>query len=393
MSSVYVVKDGGKSEPMRSVRCKDEDKELQTILKNNYNLLPGDQIEPEEPCRWMLIKREMPVPDPSTGTDRWSIDFLFVDQSATPTFVECKRYLDTRARREVVGQVLEYAANAQYYWSADDIRGHAEATAKENQTTVDEGLRAIQSEFGDSAEEFFKEVERRLKAGEIRIVFFLEESPTELKRLVEFMNKQMGTVEVLLVEARQYEANGVRVVVPTLFGFTEQIREIKRAVASEQSRQPVAIDWESFKKNSEQKGLNEQTIVAMRKVYDTCKSLQADIVWGRGTATGSFNPKWPRILKSTAPFSVFASGNLDTHFGSFQNSEVAKQFAARLAAKLIEGGLELPAGHQNTWLTIQPEKWVPHTVAVIAALQDALRVNEVPAPASGEMAELQTAGA
>jgi len=172
MSSVYVVKDG-KSEPMKVVRCKDEDKELQTILNNNFNLLPGDQIEPEAPCRWMLIKREMPVQDPSNGKDRWNIDFFFVDQNAKPTFVECKRYLDTRARREVVGQVLEYAANVQYYWNADDICAHAESTAKEAQKTVEEAFRAVQSEIAGSSEDFFKEVERKLKASEIRIVFFL----------------------------------------------------------------------------------------------------------------------------------------------------------------------------------------------------------------------------
>src|ERR1035438_4287250 len=106
MSNVYVVSEDGDSEPMIPVLCKNEDKELQNLLKNNFDLLPGDQIDPDSPCRWMLIKREMPVPDPCTGTDRWSIDFLFVDQKATPTFVECKRYLDTRSRREAVGQVL-----------------------------------------------------------------------------------------------------------------------------------------------------------------------------------------------------------------------------------------------------------------------------------------------
>src|SRR5665213_786822 len=213
MSSIYVVKDG-KTEPMDVVLCKNEDKELQTILKNNLNLLPGDQIDPEVPPRWMLIKREMPVPDPSTGSDRWSIDFFLADQNATPTFVECKRYLDTRARREVVGQVLEYAANAQYYWNADDIRKHAESTAQENQTTVDELFSAVHSELAEASEDYFKEVEKKLKASEIRIIFFLEQAPPELKRLVEFMNNQMGSIEVLLVEAKQYKANGVHVVVP-----------------------------------------------------------------------------------------------------------------------------------------------------------------------------------
>src|SRR5437016_718316 len=82
---------------MTRVHCRDEDAELQRILEKNPDLLPGDQIDPEDPCRWLLIKREMPVPDPNTGTSRWSIDFFFVDQGAIPTFVECKRFMDTPA--------------------------------------------------------------------------------------------------------------------------------------------------------------------------------------------------------------------------------------------------------------------------------------------------------
>jgi hypothetical protein len=372
VSSVYVVNDG-KSEPMEVVLCKNEDKELQTILKNNFNLLPGDQIDPDVPPRWMLIKREMPVPDPLTGIGRWSIDFFLVDQNATPTFVECKRYLDTRARREVVGQVLEYAANAQYYWDSDEIRKHAESSAQENQTTVDELFSTLHSDLAESTEEFFKEVEKKLKTSEIRIVFFLEQAPPELKRLVEFMNNQMGTIEVLLVEAKQYEANGVRVVVPTLFGFTEKIRQMKRAVATEQRRQTAAIDWDSFKKNAEQKGTEEATITAMRNIYEACKSLGADISWGRGVSLGSFSPKWPNINPNTSPFSVIANGRLDLHFSSFKNSKTAEKFSAKFASKLLEGGIELPDEYETLWLSLQPEKWLPHAGEFTAALQDALR--------------------
>jgi hypothetical protein len=86
LGSVYVLKPDGRSETMKPVLCKDEDRELQTLLKHNFDLLPGDQIDPDAPCRWMLVRREMPVPDPYTGADRWSIDYLFVDQAATPTF-------------------------------------------------------------------------------------------------------------------------------------------------------------------------------------------------------------------------------------------------------------------------------------------------------------------
>jgi len=131
MPNVYVMNESGTTKLMERIRCKDEAQELQEILMNNTDLLPGDQIDPEDPSRWMLIKREMPVPDPNTGSDRWSIDFLLVDQNAMPTFVECKRFGDTRSRREVVGQVLEYAANGQYYWTDETLRAYAEASAKQ----------------------------------------------------------------------------------------------------------------------------------------------------------------------------------------------------------------------------------------------------------------------
>jgi hypothetical protein len=378
MGSVYVVQEDSKSEPMKPVLCTDEDKELQLILQNNFNLLPGDQIDPDSPCQWMLVKREMPVPDPSTGSARWSIDFFFVDQSATPTFVECKRYLDTRARREVVGQVLEYAANGQHYWSADDIHAHADATAKENGTSTDEAFRKLQSDV-DSVDDFFKEVERRLKAGEVRLVFFLEQAPTELKRLVEFLNRQMNSVEVLLVEARQYRSNGIRVVVPTLFGFTEQIREIKRQISAERDRRTVAVDWESFRANAAQKGLDEQSIAGIKRLYDVSKSLQADIIWGRGTVTGSFSPKWPSICHTAAPFSVYADGKLDMHFASFR-TENAKTFGALLAKKMTDAGLALPNDYASIFFTYQPVDWLPKLDRFIEALEDAMRGQQSGAP-------------
>ncbi len=74
----------------------------------------------------------MPVPNPSTGGDHWNIDFFIVDQSGIPTFVECKRFKDTRSRREVVGQMIEYAANGHYYWDRELIRDHADSTARAN---------------------------------------------------------------------------------------------------------------------------------------------------------------------------------------------------------------------------------------------------------------------
>ena len=67
MSKLYVIAEDGTTTPMASIHCKNEDHELQRILVKNPELLPGDQIKPSDPRRWLLVRREMPVPDPSTG--------------------------------------------------------------------------------------------------------------------------------------------------------------------------------------------------------------------------------------------------------------------------------------------------------------------------------------
>ena len=117
MAKVYVLSEKGESTEIKRIRCKKEDRELQRILELNPDLVPGDQINPDIPRDWLVVKREMPVTDPRTGDLRWNIDMFFVDQDATPTFIECKRYKDTGARRKVVGQMLEYAANGHHYWT------------------------------------------------------------------------------------------------------------------------------------------------------------------------------------------------------------------------------------------------------------------------------------
>lgn len=81
--------------------------DLQELLALHPSLLPGDQIAPRAPRRWLLVSREVSVPD-DTGT-RWALDHLFLDQDGVPTLVEVKRGSDPRTRREVVGRGVEEA--------------------------------------------------------------------------------------------------------------------------------------------------------------------------------------------------------------------------------------------------------------------------------------------
>ena len=89
-------------------------------------------------------------------------------------------------------------------------------------------------------------IETNLREGQIRLIFFLQDSPFELRSIVDFLNRQMERTEVLIVEARQYEQKDLRVVVPVLFSYTDQARRVKKAVRvvkeQEASFNPVAKD-------------------------------------------------------------------------------------------------------------------------------------------------------
>ncbi len=53
-------------------------------------------------------------------------------------------------------------------------------------------------------EEFWQKIKTNLQAGKVRLIFVSDKIPTELRRIVEFLNQQMDPAEVLAVEIKQY---------------------------------------------------------------------------------------------------------------------------------------------------------------------------------------------
>ncbi len=355
MAKVYVLNDDGKTEEMPSIYCENEDLELQRILEFNPDLVPGDQINPTDPRRWLVVKREMPVPDPSTGENRWSIDLFFVDQDAMPTFIECKRYNDTRAKREVVGQMLDYAANGHYYWSKDDIHTYAEQAAEKVGLTLEEEIKRLQPEEPESIDGFFQRVQDNLREGQVRLVFFLEESPPELKSVVDFLNGQMERSEVLLVEARQYEHNGTKIVTPVLFGYTEEARQVKKTV-SITSGQKRKWDKTSFFNDARER-LAEKEVFTIKQLFDKSQELKCELTWGTGKTSGSFSAKWPHFGANSV-YSVYSDGRISINYGSFNKTPEQQEFIAFLKDTLSSNvGFSTPDDYERRYPVYQIKEW------------------------------------
>ncbi len=99
-NTIFFKNSENKLVPLNETLYEKED-HLQELIENNPSLLAGDQINPSEPHKWILISREMGIPNEEDGSSVWSIDHLFLDQDGIPTLVEVKHSTDTRIRREV----------------------------------------------------------------------------------------------------------------------------------------------------------------------------------------------------------------------------------------------------------------------------------------------------
>ena len=198
---------------------------FQSLLEQYPDLLAGDQMDEANPRRWLLVAREVGVPGEEGGSNQWSLDHLFLDQDAIPTLVEVKRASDTRIRREVVGQMLDYAANAVVYWPVETIRARFEATCEKRGDDPAQLILELMTASPDDetvVEVFWDQVKTNLQAAKIRMVFVADEIPPELRRIVEFLNAHMDPVEVLAVEIKQYVGEGLRTLVPRVVGQTAE---------------------------------------------------------------------------------------------------------------------------------------------------------------------------
>ena len=199
---------------------------LQVLLADHPEILAGGEPG-DEGHGWVLVRREPGVPDAEGAADRWALDHLFLDAAGVPTLVEVKRRSDTRARREVVAQMLDYAANATAFWRVDSLRAWFEAECERQGT---ESSAALEAAFAitDSGT-YWERVQTNLAADRMRLVFVADEIAPELRSIVEFLNRQMSETEVLAIEVKQYvDTEGERqTIVPRVVGQTEAARATK----------------------------------------------------------------------------------------------------------------------------------------------------------------------
>ena len=279
---------------------------LQQWLKEWPNLLAGAQVNPEAPRQWLFVAREVGIPGEEEGSDQWSLDHLFLDQDGIPTFVEVKRSSDTRLRREVVGQMLDYAANAVVYWPPDLIRQRAEARAAKDEISPEEMLAtAFRSDVDPEA--YWAAVHANVRERRIRLLFVADLIPPELRRIVEFLNEQMDPAEVLALELKQYVgADDKKTFVPRVFGQTVQAEQkLKQNGSGRGERWTEARFYEVLADRC-----GEESVRVARAILEWAKNNMTSVWWGQGRTWGTFGAGITVGPTTHYPFCVYTYGRI-----------------------------------------------------------------------------------
>ena len=135
-------------------------------------------------------------------------DVLILGADGSLVVVECKLASNPQVRREVMGQVLDYASRLWRMPVEEFERLWSDRTGESPFAT-----------FGDAAPQARAELQRRLLAGRFMVVLAVDGINADLQRMVEYLNEiTVGDVQVLAFEVARVADRDVEILLPRVFG-------------------------------------------------------------------------------------------------------------------------------------------------------------------------------
>jgi len=133
--------------------------------------------------------------------------------------MECKLAKNHQIKREVVGQVLDYAASL---WETDLLSLSETFRAR----VGSDPFEALRQQFGEDPDSFEEErcrseVARRLREGDFRLLVAVDRIDPELRRIIQYVNSRGGSgqgLRLVAVEFPRYQQGTIQVLVPEAYG-------------------------------------------------------------------------------------------------------------------------------------------------------------------------------
>jgi hypothetical protein len=316
---------------------------LQDLLLAAPHVIPGM----EEP---VAICKEF-----STGAG--PADLLVINAQGEITIIECKLKYNSESRREILGQILDYASSL---WSMP-----LAVFTDQWQVRAGKPLKAM---LGDKADAILENVGKYLEVGRFNLVLAVDEINPKLERIVTYLNRvTKDDISVYAVAFKRVSVGSIDVLMPTTFGL-DQVEE--KEVAAQGARHTWSqVDYRQYLATG-----HPSLLPTFDSMSAAIESAGGDIIGGHSLNVNALVRQvvagvslWPLAFYS---FSDVPTMQINFHY--LKSNPHREEF---LEALTIEGGFELDmAGIKSSDFSRKPKVELAsiterHIVALLGALQ------------------------
>jgi hypothetical protein len=168
---------------------------LRDLIYDNPSIMPVHELDPSY-GRLFTVARELNVP--GVGF----VDVVLADERGRLVIVECKLWRNPQARREVVGQILDYARELSRY-GYEDLQRQISIATKRSGNVLYEMAREAGGDLSEA--EFVDRVSRDLGAGRFLLLIVGDGIAEGTRRIGEYLQAQPGLAfDFGLIEIAEY---------------------------------------------------------------------------------------------------------------------------------------------------------------------------------------------
>lgn len=216
------------------------EKWLQDLVFRHPEVLPLGEID-DSAEHFVPVCSELLIPKEGRNI---RLDIFGVTPRGKVVLIECKLWRNPEARREVVGQILEYAALLTTWSYADleaKLKAHSEHRTDARWTVVNPLYQLVKSKFPEVEEaRFVDNVSQSLKSGDFILAIVGDGIRRDIQAMKELLDRQGGLLAQLgLIEMQVWkDSNGQTLLVPSLAVRTDVIQH---RVVVDQSGLPLSL--------------------------------------------------------------------------------------------------------------------------------------------------------
>jgi len=274
------------------------EKELQELLADSPEIISMEEIRPGA-GPLVAVVREFSLP---VGY----IDILAFTARGDIAIIECKLEKNPQAKREVIGQILDYSA---HLWGMryEDLDGRIQSMT--NRSLAD----LVKEHAGDpdwNEEEFRANVSSALAEGNFILTIAVNEINEELHRIIRYVNSAgEPAFSFAALEMKRFNKSKVEMLIPHVFG------PVHATVAKPKS---TTIQWNeaSFFETLLVKDPSLEFVARQLLAWATPRVTR--IWWGKGSQMGSFVPVYNHNGRDYKLFAVWTYGTVEIYFEHFQ---------------------------------------------------------------------------